>query len=147
MKLTDKVAALAEPVLSQMSFILWDVEFVKEGGEQYLRIFLDKPGGITIDDCEAFSRAMDKILDDADLIRDSYIFEVSSAGIERRLTKPFHFKTSIGNTVLLRTYSPKNGNKEFIGKLTAYNDGDVELDGTESFSKNEIAMVRLHVDF
>lgn len=147
MKLIDTISELVAPILDELNLALWDVEFVKEGGEHYLRIYIDKQGGVAISDCEAVSRKMDALLDEVDPISEPYIFEVSSAGIERRLRKPSHFEDNIGSMVLLRTYSPKNGKKEFIGKLNAYHNGDVVLDDGEGFGKNEIALVRLYVEF
>ena len=90
-KLTDAVLALAEPVAAQQGCEIWDVEYVKEAGSRYLRVYIDKPDGVSIQDCENFSRALDPILDEADPIPDSYVFEVSSAGAERQLKRPGDF--------------------------------------------------------
>ena len=91
-KITDKVSALAVPVVEQAGCTLWDVEYVREAGTWYLRIYIDKEGGVSIDDCEHISRALDPILDEADPIPDSYVFEVGSAGIERELKRPRDFE-------------------------------------------------------
>lgn len=149
-KVTDIVEKLALPVAEKLGLEIWDVEFVKEGGERYLRVYIDKDGGVGINDCESFSRAFDKVLDDADPIPESYIFEVSSAGLERKLYRESDFLKYMGSPVTLKTFSPKNGEKEFFGNLSAYNGGDVaiEVDGeTVEFTKKEVASVRLRVEF
>ena len=149
-KVTDIVEKLALPIAEKLGLEIWDVEFVKEGGERYLRVYIDKDGGVGINDCESFSRAFDKVLDDADPISESYIFEVSSAGLERKLYRESDFVKYMGSPVTLKTFSPKNGKKEFFGNLSAYNNGDVTLavDGeTIEFAKKEVASVRLRVEF
>ncbi len=149
-KLTETIAQLAFPVAEKLGLEIWDVEYVKEGGERYLRVYIDRDGGVSIDDCESFSRAFDKILDDADPIEDSYIFEVSSAGLERRLYRPSDFERYMGSPVTLKTFSPKNGKKEFCGTLASYSDGNISLttdDGEIAFDKKEIASVRLRIEF
>ena len=149
-RISDTVFALAAPVAEGMGLSVWDVEFVKEGGERYLRVYIDKAEGVSIDDCEKFSRAFDKILDDEDPIPESYIFEVSSAGLERRLYRPSDFEAYMGSAVTLKTFAVRDGKKEFEGVLSGYNDGDVtlDIDGNDvTFAKKEIAMVRLRVEF
>ena len=149
-KITEIIMELAAPVAEELGLSIWDVEFVKEGGERYLRVYIDKDGGVGISDCESFSRAFDPVLDEADPIAESYIFEVSSAGLERRLYRPSDFEKYMGSPVTLKTFSPKNGKKEFSGNLSAYEDGNVTLnvDGESiSFEKKEIASVRLRVEF
>ncbi len=149
-KITETISGLATPIAEKLGLEIWDVDFVKEGGERYLRVYIDREGGVSINDCEAFSRAFDKILDEADPIEESYIFEVSSAGLERRLYRPSDFERYMGSPVTLKTFSPKDGKKEFFGNLESYNDGDVTLssDGEMiSFAKKEIASVRLRVEF
>ncbi len=149
-RITETVTALAAPVAEELGLKIWDVEFVKEGGEKYLRVYIDKESGVGIDDCEAFSRAFDKVLDEADPIDESYIFEVSSAGLERKLYRPSDFEAYMGSAVTLKTFSPKNGKKEFLGELAGYNNGDVilNIDGEQiTFTKKEIASVRLRVEF
>ncbi len=149
-KITDVVTKLALPVAEGLGLEIWDVDYVKEGGERYLRVYIDKEGGVSINDCESFSRAFDKILDDADPIPDSYIFEVSSAGLERRLSRPSDFERYMGSPITLKTFSPKNGKKEFEGNLSSYADGNVTLsidDEDILFEKKEIASVRLRVEF
>lgn len=105
-KLTDAVHALAEPVAAQQGCEIWDVEYVKEAGGRYLRVYIDKPDGVSIQDCENFSRALDPILDEADPIPDSYVFEVSSAGAERQLKRPSDFARFLGAQVEVRLYQP-----------------------------------------
>lgn len=147
---SDIITALATPVAEGLNLSIWDVEFVKEGGERYLRVYIDKDGGVSIDDCERFSRAFDVILDREDPIAESYIFEVSSAGLERRLYRPSDFETYMGSAVTLKTFALHNGKKEFEGVLSGYSDGDVtvDIDGkSETFAKKEIATVRLRVEF
>ena len=149
-KITEKVWTLAEPVARENGVELWDVEFVKEAGTQYLRVYIDKPEGICVQDCEAVSRALDPILDEEDPIPGSYHFEVCSAGLERALKRPRDFEQFMGSPVLVKLYTPKGGRKEFPGTLTGYEDGRVTLTmGNETliFEKSEVAMVRLRVEF
>ena len=129
---------------------LWDVEYVREGGEWFLRLYIDKDGGVDIDDCEAVSRAVDPVLDEKDPIPESYRFEVCSAGLERVLKRPSDFERFLGEPVLVKLYRPKNGQKEFPGVLKGYAGGAVTIDmnGTElTFEKPEVALVRLRVEF
>ena len=149
-KVTDAVAALAQPVVAAAGCSLWDVEYVKEAGSWFLRVYIDKEGGVSIDDCEAVSRPLSDLLDEADPIEGSYTFEVSSAGADRALKKPEHFAKYLGAEVEVKLYRPREGRKEFVGMLKAYEDGSVTLDvgGNEvSFSKQEIALVRLYPRF
>ena len=126
------------------------MEFVREGGEWFLRIYLDKETDVDITDCEAVSRAMDPVLDEADPIEQSYTFEVCSAGLERVLKRPSDFQRYLGEKVCVRTFAPVSGAKEHVGTLLHWQDGDVAIDqnGTElAFTKAQVAQVRLHVDF
>lgn len=150
MKITQQVWEFSEPVVKSLGCSLWDVEYVREGGQWFLRLYIDKEGGVNITDCEAVSRAVDPILDEKDPIPDSYSFEVCSAGLERQLKRPSDFAQFMGSSVVVRLYTAKNGQKEYTGKLTAYQDGNVTIDaaGTEvTFAKAEVALVRLHVEF
>lgn len=150
MKITDKVASFARPVVEQLGCKLWDVEFVREAGQWYLRLYIDKDGGVNITDCEAVSRALDPVLDAEDPIPESYTFEVSSAGLERQLKRPSDFEQFMGADVLVKLYTPVEGAKEFPGKLTRYNAGDVTITVQEkeyTFTKSQVALVRLRVDF
>ena len=150
-KVTDIVWGLAEPVVKENGCELWDVEYVREAGQWYLRIYLDKAGGVDILDCEAVSRKVSDLLDQADPIEGSYTFEVSSAGAERPLKRPSDFEKFLGSPVLVKTYKPKDGRKEFAGVLAGYDNGAVLLDmgGAEPlrFEKPELALVRLRVEF
>ena len=145
-KVTDVVAQLAAPVVEQCGCTLWDVEYVKEAGEWFLRLYIDKEGGVSINDCEAVSRPVSDLLDEADPIPTSYLFEVSSAGLDRVLKKPEHFAKCMGQQVDVRLYRPQEGQKEFTGALAGYEDGDVLVDGRR-FEKKDVAQVRLHVTF
>lgn len=150
-KITDIVWELAEPAVQEQGCRIWDVEYVREAGQWYLRLYLDKDGGVDILDCEVISRKVSDLLDDADPIESSYVFEVGSAGLERQLKRPGDFAQFMGSPVLVKTYQPKDGRKEFAGRLAGYEDGAVLLDmgGAEPlrFEKNEVAMVRLRVEF
>lgn len=150
MKVTDLVWGFAEPIVQQHGCSLWDVEYVREGGDWFLRLYIDKEGGVDINDCEAISRAVDPILDEKDPIPDSYNFEVCSAGLERTLKRPSDFQQFMGASVSVRLYKPVDGQKEFVGTLTDYQDGAVTIrtaQKTWTFQKTEVAQVRLHVDF
>ena len=147
-KVTDAVAALALPVVEEAGCTLWDVEYVKEAGTWFLRVYIDKEGGVSIDDCEAVSRPLSDRLDQADPIEGSYTFEVSSAGADRALKKPEHFARFLGHEIEVKLYRPREGRKEFAGVLKGYESGDVTLDisGAETrFTKQEIALVRLYL--
>ena len=145
-KVTDVVSALAEPVVEQAGCTLWDVEYVKEAGEWFLRVYIDREGGVDIDCCEAVSRPLSDILDEADPIQGSYTFEVSSAGLDRVLKKQPHFEQCMGQKVDVRLYRPVDGGRERTGILTGYEDGAVSVDGVW-FDKKDVAQVRLHVEF
>ena len=147
-KVTDAVAALALPVVERAGCTLWDVEYIKEAGRWFLRVYIDKEGGVSIDDCETVSRPLSDLLDEHDPIEGSYTFEVSSAGADRALKKPEHFEQFQGSEVEVRLYRPREGRKEFVGVLKSYEDGDVTLNvnGAETrFTKQEIALVRLYL--
>ena len=146
-KVADVVAELAGPVVEAAGCSLWDVEYVKEAGEWFLRVYIDREGGVDIDCCEAVSRPLSDLLDEADPIPNSYTFEVSSAGLERALRKPEHFEKCMGRQVDVRLYRPVEGVKEFTGALAGYEDGAVLLKDGRRFDKKDVAQVRLHVDF
>lgn len=146
-KITDKVTELAKPVVEEAGCTLWDVEYVREAGSWYLRVFIDKEGGVSINDCESISRKLDPILDEEDPIPDSYVFEVGPAGAERELKRPSDFEHFIGNQVEVRLYQPLNGSKVFVGTLSAYEQGKVTVTvgkNTMTFEKAQTAQVRLH---
>ena len=147
-KVSDTVAALALPVVEEAGCTLWDVEYVKEAGAWFLRVYIDKEGGVSIDDCEAVSRPLSDLLDEADPIEGSYTFEVSSAGADRALKKPEHFAKYLGAEVEVKLYRPREGRKELVGTLKDYRDGDVVLEtggGETILTRQEIALVRLYV--
>ena len=149
-KITEAVANLAKGVVEAEGCSLWDVEYVREAGSYYLRVYIDKPGGVSINDCEAISRTLDKLLDEADPIPDSYIFEVASAGAERELKRPSDFEAFLGSEVEVRTYKSINGQKAFVGTLEKYEDGAVTLSSGKKqirLEKQDIALVKLHVSF
>ncbi len=146
----QKAEALVSPIVEKYGFELVDVEYVKEGGSFYLRAYIDKPGGITVDDCETVSREFSDKLDEADFIEEAYIMEVSSPGLGRPLKKEKDFKRSIGKEVEIRTYRPIDREKEFYGVLKAYDENSVTIDCEEeerTFQKAEIALIRLAFDF
>ena len=151
MKVTDIVAEFAKPIVEAHGCQLWDVEYVREGSERFLRLYLDKPDGtVDINDCEAISRAVDPILDEKDPIPESYHFEVCSAGLERALKRPGDFERFMGSTVTVKLYRPRNGLKEIPGILRGYEDGKVTVEAgkeTITFEKSEVALVRLRVEF
>lgn len=150
MKITEQVWRLAEPLVQANGCSLWDVEYVREGGEWFLRLYIDKDGGVNINDCEAISRAVDPVLDEEDPIPESYRFEVCSAGLERTLKRPSDFERFMGSPVLVKLYRPRDGQKEFAGVLSGYEDGNVTMTlpgKTLTLEKSEIALVRLRVEF
>lgn len=149
-KVTDIVRELALPIVEQNGCTLWDVEYVREAGQWYLRVYIDKEGGVNILDCEAISRPLSDALDEADPIATSYTFEVASAGAERPLKRPSDFEQFMGSPIVLKTYQAHDGRKEFSGDLIAYDNGAVEMkigEQTLHFEKEEIALVRLRCDF
>ena len=150
MKVTELVAQFAKPIVEEKGCKLWDVEYVREGSERFLRVYIDKEGGVNIDDCEAVARAIDPILDEKDPIAESYTCEVSSAGLERPLKRPSDFEQFMGSAVLVKLYRPRNGLKEIPGILRNYEDGKVTVEAgkeTITFEKSEVALVRLRVEF
>ena len=149
-KVTELVAGLAAPIAEENGCSLWDVEYVREAGQWFLRVYIDKEGGVSIDDCEAVSRPLSDALDEADPIQGSYTFEVSSAGADRALKKPEHFAACMGQEVQVRLYRPREGRKEFVGVLTGYEAGTVTLEiaGEQvPFDEKEAAQVRLYPRF
>lgn len=143
-KVTEKVEALARPVIEDEGCELWSVEYVREAGSWYLRVFIDKDGGVGIDDCERISRRLDPILDEADPIPGSYVFEVGSAGAERELKRPSDFEKFMGSEVEVKLYQPYEGKKSLVGKLEAYENGDITISSVQ-LRKSQIAQVKLHI--
>lgn len=147
-----RIEELIQPTVTEMGYELVDVEFVKEGPNWYLRIFIDKEGGVTIDDCEAVSKTLEKIFDEKDPIEQAYFLEISSPGIDRPLKKKEDFIKYNGEMVDVKLYKPYEGSKEYAGKLVGYdeNDGTVTIevdDKNIAFTKKEIAGIRLAVIF
>lgn len=147
----QKTEKLLEPILEANHFELVDVEYVKEGGSWYLRAYIDKPGGITVDDCEIVNRALGDLLDEHDFIEESYILEVSSPGLGRPLKKERDFARSLGEEVEIRTYRMVNKQKEFRGILKVYDKDTVTIETEEEeeqiFERENIALIRLAFDF
>ncbi len=151
-KIIELTAELAAPAVAEAGCTLWDVEYVKEGGTWYLRVLLDKEGGVDILDCEAVSRKLSDLLDEADPIEGSYTLEVGSAGAERALKRPGDFARFMGSPVLVKLYRAMEGRKEIPGVLTAYDPESgtvtVEAGGApRTFEKKDVALVRLRVEF
>lgn len=147
-KVTDVTAALAGPIAQAQGCSLWDVEYVREAGQWFLRVYLDKPEGVSIDDCEAVSRPLSDALDEADPIAGSYVLEVSSAGLDRPLKRPEHFAQFMGAEVEVRLYRALDGRKEYVGRLSGYENGDVTIQtggGERTFPKADVAQTRLSV--
>ena len=142
---------LITPILERMHFELVDVEYVKEGGTWYLRAYIDKPGGITIDDCELVSRAFSDVIDQNDFIEDSYIMEVSSPGLLRPLKKDKDFNRYLEKPIEMRTYKMIDKKKEFMGVLKAYNKEQITIEEPDGalrvLQRNELALVRPYVEF
>ena len=150
MKITEQVAQFAKPIVEEKGCTLWDVEYVREGSERFLRLYIDKVGGVDINDCEAVHRAVDPILDEKDPIAESYHFEVCSAGLERALKRPGDFQRFMGSPITVKLYRPRNGLKELPCILRGYEDGKVTVEAgkeTITFEKSEVALVRLRVEF
>lgn len=145
-KYEAKTSELIQPLVDKNHFELVDVEFVKEGSDWYLRVYIDKEGGITVDDCELISRAFNEILDKENYIDEPYIFEVSSPGLTRPLKKDKDYERSIGKLIDIKVFKPVDNCKEFTGILRAYNNNTVtiEVDGKEiCFDRKNLALIRL----
>ena len=147
----QKTEEILLPIVEEYGFELVDVEYVKEGSNWYLRAYIDKPGGIGVNDCEAVSRRLSDILDEKDYIEDSYILEVSSPGLGRPLKKEKDFARSLGEEVEARTYRAIDRQKESGGILKSYDENTVTItyeDETEqTFDRKEIALIRQALDF
>ena len=143
----SKTETLIQPLIDANHFELVDVEWVKEGANWYLRVFIDKEGGITVDDCELVSRAFEEILDKEDYISENYIFEVSSPGLDRPLKKEKDFARSIGKDVEIKLYKALNKEKEFVGVLTAYDPETITItlddESTMVFNRSDVDLIRL----
>ena len=146
-----KTEKLIQPILERLSFELVDVEYVKEGSIWYLRAYIDKEGGITVNDCETVAREMNTLLDEEDFIPDSYTFEVSSPGLGRPLKKEKDYVRNMGKKIEIRTYRSINHSKDFCGFLKAYDAASVTIETEEgeelTFEKSDIALIRQAIDF
>ena len=147
----QRTEELLNPIMEEYQFELVDVEYVKEGANWYLRAYIDKEGGITVDDCELVSRRMSDLLDEKDFIEESYIFEVSNPEIRRKKKKEKDYARSMGKELEIRTYRSINKEKEFYGILKSYDETTVTIEMEEekemTFAKSEIALIRLAFDF
>lgn len=141
------VRKIVEPIAEQLGLEIWDIRFLKEGTTWYLRIFIDKDGGVSIDDCVEMTRAINKPLDEADPIEQAYCLEVSSPGIERELTRDEHFLKCIGQKIMVRTIRPIDGKRDFKGVLESYDNGTIGFradDGSGlAFTKKEVSFIKL----
>ena len=147
-KIAGIVSEIALPVVEKHGCELWDVEYVREAGQWYLRVYIDKEGGVGINDCEAISRELDPMLDEADPIPSNYVFEVSSAGAERQLRRESDFLRFMGSHVEVKLYKAFENKKHYVGVLRGYDDGNVtiEVAGRNiTFEKTQVANVRLRI--
>lgn len=139
------------PVTEECGVEIYDVEYVKEGSDWYLRAYIDRAGGVTIEDCERVSRAVSDIMDREDFIEDAYILEVSSPGLGRALKKDKHLAKSIGEKVEIKTYKPIGKQKEFSGVLKAFDAESITIEPEEKtsmkFARSDVALIRLALDF
>lgn len=141
---------LLEPIVQKHGVGIYDVEYVKEGSEWYLRAYIDKPEGVSILDCENVSRALSEVLDREDFIPDAYILEVSSPGLGRTLKKDKHLAASLGEEVEIRLYKPIDKCKEFTGTLDKFDNENITIlegDGPRTFARRDVALIRLSLDF
>jgi len=141
------VAELAEPIVAAQGCLLWSVEYMKEGARWVLRVLIDRDGGVSTTHCEAISRALDPLLDERDPIQNVYMLEVSSAGLERPLKRPEDFLRCMGRMVLIKLYTDRQGAREFVGTLEAYDGETVTLEGHPPFHKKNVALARLYVQW
>jgi ribosome maturation factor RimP len=143
----QRVDEIIKPYADELGLEIWDVRFSKEGADWYLRIFIDKEGGVSIDDCVELTRAVTKPLDDADPISQSYMLEISSPGVERELTRDEHFEKYVGSAVMLRSIRPIDGVRDFNGIMTAYEDKKITIkledDTKMTFDKKDTSYVKL----
>ena len=144
--IASAVSEIAEGVAKELGYSIWDVEYVKEGADWYLRITIDSESGITIDDCEKMSRAIDPILDEHDLIEDMYHLEVSSPGIEREIKTDFHLSKCIGERVAVKLFAPIDGQKQLVGILKGF-DNSVEIESASSLSIERKAIAKMNIYF
>ena len=146
----SRTEELLTPIAEAVGVSVYDVEYVKEGSDWYLRCYIDKPDGVTIQDCETVSRALSDRLDEEDYIADAYILEVSSPGLGRTLKKDKHLAKSIGQEVEIKTYKPIEKQKEFSGVLRAFDQDTITIEmqtGEMKFDRSDVALIRLALDF
>ena len=146
----SRTETLLAPIAEEAGVRIYDVEYVKEGSDWYLRAYIDKDGGVTINDCEAVSRKLSDALDAEDYIADAYILEVSSPGLGRTLKKDKHLQASIGEAVEIRTYKPIDKQKEFGGILKAFDADSITIEeagADRCFARSDVALIRLALDF
>ena len=143
------VTPLAQRVALELGYFVWDVDYVKEGTEWFLRIDIDKDGGVDIEDCEKFSRAIDPLLDEENPIEDQYTLQISSPGVEREIKNDFHLESCLGETVQVRLYAPLNGFKEYVGKLVSYTSEAVtlEVDEIVEIPRKSIGKMNIYFEF
>lgn len=150
-RIAEVVRTLITPVALELGYMLWNVEYVKEGADMILRITIDKPEGITIEDCEQMTHAIDPLLDEADPIEESYLLEVSSPGIERELSRPEHFESCLGEDVEIRLYAPVEGSKVWQGVLVGLNEQNhIVIDtpnGQMTFDPSAVSRVKTVFEF
>lgn len=149
-KIDEALEALALPVCERHGVYIYNTEYKKEGSEYYLRLFIDKDGGVTIEDCENVSREISPMLDDLTFIKDAYIFEVSSPGIDRLLTRDWHFEKVMGEEIDIKLFAPIDGSKEISGILKAYSDGNITIEANDKeiiIEKGKAASVKLAFNF
>lgn len=145
-----RIESLLEPIINNLGYVLYDVQYVKEGKDYYLRVTIDKDGGISIEDCENVNNAINEPLDVEDYIQDSYLLEVQSPGIERILRKPWHFEKQLGNIINIKLFKAINKSKEFTGILREYNDNNLnlEIDGEiMTFETKDVAIAKTVFEF
>ncbi len=149
-KIDEALESLALPVCERHGVYIYNTEYKKEGSEYFLRLFIDKDGGVTIEDCENVSREISPLLDDLTFIKDAYIFEVSSPGIDRALTRPWHFEKVMGQEIDIKLFAPIDGSKEISGVLKAYSEGNITIEANDKeiiIEKGKAASVKLAFNF
>lgn len=141
------VRSIVQPIADEMGLEIWDIRFLKEGSQWYLRIFIDKEGGVSIDDCVDLTHAINKPLDEADPIEQAYCLEVSSPGVERELVRPEHFERYTGEKIMVKTIRSVDGKRDFKGILESYDDGNITIRTEDesglTFTKKEVSWVKL----
>lgn len=150
MKLTDKIFDIVEPTVTALGYELYEVEYQKEFDNWVLTLYIDHPDGVSLDDCELVSNAVDPVLDAADPIEQAYYLSVSSLGIDRPLKTDKDYKRNIGKVMGVKLYAPLNGKKEFSGTLTAFDEETYTIElksGSETIERKKTALIRPHIDF